>query len=105
MDIAAKHGVSRRYVHQVVDEITHGKRPKKTLKQRVTACIEGKEKQCLWELWFSEWYEALADVKIKSEAADSMRLLVHTMRDHKFTTAEIARLVNRDHATIRHYLK
>lgn len=105
-DIADKHKVNRSYVHQALQEITKGGLTKEHLRKRIKACMEAHRKQCLWECWFKDWYEAIGEnIKGNVWLSNEFKLLVRTMKREKFDTAEIARLTNRDHATIRHHLQ
>lgn len=103
-DIAASFNVDRRYVHQVIIEISKGEGKKKSLKERMKICREDQEKKCLWECWFKEWFEAIKEFNQGGRLEEEFTYFVQTMANNKFNASEIARYTGKDHSTIRHHL-
>lgn len=98
-DIADQFKVTRRAVHQAVEEMRNGS------KKKIADAMSNHKKWCLWKAHYQPWYEAIGEFRGNEQLTDEFRYLVWSMKNAGFSAAEIARFLERDHATIRYHLK
>lgn len=100
-EIASKHNVSRQAVYQAVGRVRQGNKAKQTI------CEMNVKFECLWQNKYKAWFECipLSELRTNEFVKEEFQRLIKAMKKDKFPTAEIARRVGKDHATIRHHLK
>lgn len=97
-DIADTFGVSRRAVHQAVENIRKGS------PVTLCACMEQIEKECKWQSKYLPWFAAIAAFRGNKALTADFQFMLRCMKKEKFTIADMARYTGKNHATIRYHL-
>jgi len=99
MDIAKKHKVGRRQVHNAIDEVREGST------HQYNECMKGIRLMCLWESKYKIRFTVLDELPNSDELSNEYRLLFMQMQKNGFTPFRIAKFTGRDNSTIRYHLK
>lgn len=97
--IAERYGVSRRAVYQAIDQVRAGS------VNEFKVCTADLRLHCLWQTKYCARFKTLNEMPKTRAVTDELCLMYRNMVDDGFTPYRIAKLTNKDNATIRHHLK
>lgn len=100
MKIATENKITRQGVYALVESVRKG------LPNARKVCYLNLQQECLWETKYKPWYAMIPTKSMRNPHVQmELKLMLNEMQKDKFSTAEIARRLKKDHSTIRNTLK